>query len=99
MSCHVADQVRARMRAEDLTTIRGRHEARGAVDRAAVVVAVAYFGKACTDPHPHTQRLRRLPRLRSQLELRGDGCLESVGRGRERGMDPVARRLNDKATV
>ena len=95
----VLDELLGRERHHDLTAVRGRHHPRRAVDRGAVVVAVAQLGRAGVDAHPHPQWPGHRPRLRSQRELAGDRGIDGVVRGRERGVEPVAGGLHHIAVV
>src|SRR5262245_19488064 len=55
-----------RERHEDLAAVRDRRQARGAVHRRSVVVAVTRLGGTRVDAHPYTQRLNTTPGLRTQ---------------------------------
>ena len=63
----VARQLLGRERHHDLAAVRRRHQARGAVHRGAVVVAVAQLGLTGVHADPHPQRPGRAPRLRAQI--------------------------------
>ena len=88
-----------RQRQHDLPAVRGRHETRRAVHRAAVVVAIAQLGLTRVQPHPHPEPPRHLPRLTTERELRRDGGVDRIVRGAEHGVEPVACRFHHEPVV
>ena len=88
-----------RERHHDLAAVRDRHQPRRAVQRGAVVVAVADLGRARMDAHAHPQRPGRRPRLGRERELAATAASTASVGGRERGVEPVAGRLHHMAAV
>ena len=74
----VARQLLGRERHEDLPALRRRHQARGAVDGRAVVVAVAELGVAGVHTDPHPQRPGLAPRLIGDRPLRASAAAASA---------------------
>jgi hypothetical protein len=79
--------------------VRHRHQPLGAVHRAAAVVAVANLGLAGMDPHPEAHGLRDVPVIGEQRPLCCNRGSDRVVGGREHRVEPVARVVDDKATV
>ena len=94
-----AEQLLSGVRHDDLATVRGAHETRGAIQCGAVVVAVAQLGRSRVQAHPHQERNSVTPLFGSKLTLhdhcRGDRDFS----GRERGVHTVTRRLDDGAAM
>ena len=92
---HVARELFGRERHEDLAAVRRVHQAGGAIDRRAVVVAVAELGVARVDTDPHPERTGHAPRFGDDRPFGvggGGECI--VGTGEDR-VDAVAGRLHD----
>ena len=71
-----------------------RHDAHGAIQRGAVVVAVPFGRRTAVHGHPHAEDARVSPVRRVERELRGDGRGDRDGRLVEHGEHPVAGRLD-----
>ena len=87
---HSAEQNRRRLGQQDLTAVTGGHHPRSPIQHRTEVVAVAQFGFAGRDPHPHRQLQRPLRSHR--------GIDRRPGR-RECGTHPVTGVLEQPTAV
>ena len=96
---HSRKQIGDRLRHEHLAAVRGAHDPRRAIDRAAEIIVVARLHGAGV--HAAADRERHAGRRRGieQRELDVDHRAEAIGRSRERRVDAVARRLDDPAPI
>ena len=96
---HVTRELFGRERHEDLPAVRRVHQAGGAIDRRAVVVAVAELGVAGVDTDPHPQWPGHAPGFGDDRPFGvggGGECI--VGTGEDR-VDTVAGCLHDLPVV
>jgi len=88
-----------RLRHQNLPACAHGHQTRRAVERSAVVVAVAQLGLARVQRHAHAQGAGLAPGLRLQTPLAGgDGDDAVEGRGKD-SIQAIAGRLDDLAVV
>ena len=83
-------EVTRRLGQEDLVAVRGREQARAAVDRGAVIVARAKLRLAAVDGDADVHVRALGPRLCGELALHRDGAGHGVGGARESGEHAVA---------
>ena len=95
----VAHEVRNGLRQHDLAAVRGAHDPRRAVDRAAEIVVVTTLDDACVHPAAYAQRdaFGRGGVVENLLQL--DRCAHRVERVLERRVQAVARHLDHRAAV
>ena len=78
--------------------MRCRHQPRGAVQRGAIVIAVALFSRTAVQGHPRLDG-HLAPGVCRQRALRGKTRRERVGRDRKRRMRTIAGRLDEITIV
>ena len=68
---HAVHEPGGQRRQHDLATVGRGHDPRGTIERRPEIVAVAFFGVAGVDAHPHTQHRATNPHLGRKRPLRG----------------------------
>ena len=94
-----AQQIGGRLRADHLPAMGDRHQAGGAVEDRAVVVAVTQLGGARMYPDPNPQGAGLGPAHGFQCTLYGERGNRSIGRHAERCVEAVAGRLHHLAAM